>query len=203
MIPHKLIVNLAGCARLLVRRVVCAMALCFVVEASAQDSLVIRTNFFNVSGGSERELRRSINQSRPWKDKREGDAFTEWKIEWTFRLASSRSACQFHSFATRTAITITLPRWTPRAPTSQALSQEWERYLTALKAHEEGHKQIGLAVAAEIQRRVKALKPEPTCEAMSALLNSTAKNVIAEYRQKEIDYDRKTEHGATQGARFP
>jgi predicted secreted Zn-dependent protease len=203
MTLHKPIVNPTACVRSSLRRLTAAAVLCFVVEASAQDSLVITTNYFNVSGGSEHALRRSINQARPWSDKREGDAFTEWKIEWNFRLTTSQSACHVHSFATRTAITITLPKWTPPPAAPRVLTQGWDRYVTALKAHEEGHKQIALAAAAEIQKRVKALKTEPTCEAMSALLNGTARSVITEYRQKEIDYDRKTDHGATQGARFP
>lgn len=203
MILHKLIANLAARVRFSVRQPIGALALCFLAEASAQDSLIITTNYFKVSGASERELRRSINQSRPWKDKPEGDAHTAWKIEWTFSMTSSQTACRVHSFATKTAITMTLPKWTSNPSAPQALARRWESYLAALKVHEEGHKQIALAAAAEIQKRVKALKPAPECDALSASVNNTARDVIAEYRQKEIEYDRKTDHGATQGARFP
>ena len=200
---HKLIVNLATCIPFLVRTLVGVSTLYFVAEARAQDALIITTNSFNISGATERELRRSISQSRPWKDKREGDANTEWKIEWTFRLRSSERACQLDSFATKTTITMTLPKWMPRPAVPELLTQRWESYLTALKTHEDGHKKIALAAVAEIQRRVKMLKPQPTCEDFSELLNGTARSVIAEYRQKEIEYDRQTDHGATQGARFP
>src|SRR5262245_14541218 len=173
----RLIVNLTTCIPRSIRTWLGGMMLWFVTAAPAQDSLIITTNFFTVSGGNERELRRSINQSRPWKDRREGDATTDWKIEWTFRVTSSETGCQLHSFATKTVITMSLPKCPPRAPAAEALTQRWESYLTALKIHEEGHKQIALAAAAEIQRRVKRLKPEPTCEVLSTLLNSTAKSV--------------------------
>ena len=203
MIHPKLILNPGLYVRFLVRSWIGGVVLGLTTVATAQDSLVITTNFFNVSGASERELRRSINLSRPWKDRREADASTEWKIEWTFRLDSSEKDCQLQSFTTKTSIAMTLPRWMPRPPGLESLTQQWERYLTALRSHEEGHKQIALAAVAEIRRRVKALKSEATCEALSALLNRTAKSVIAEYRQKEVEYDRNTDHGATQGARFP
>jgi predicted secreted Zn-dependent protease len=191
-----------ACVRLSVR-LAGAMVLCSAADISAQDSLIIKTNFFNVSGVSERELRRSISQARPWKDKPEGDATTAWRIEWTFKVTSSETACHIQSFSTRTTVTMTFPKWTPPSSAPQALAERWEGYLTALKTHEEGHKQIALAAAAEIQRRVKALKSEPTCEALSTSMTSTAQAVLAEYRQKEIEYDRTTQHGAAQGARFP
>ena len=200
---HKFIVNQAICPRLPVGRLMGGLAFCFVAAAVAQDSVLVTTNYFNVSGESARELRRSINQSRPWKDRSEGDANTEWKIEWTFKLMPSGTTCQVHSFTTKTTIKIVLPKWTPDASASPILTERWESYMTALKRHEEGHKQIALAAASEVRRRVKSLKPEATCEAYSASLNSAAKGVIAEFREKEIEYDRKTDHGATQGARFP
>jgi hypothetical protein len=34
-------------------------------------------------------------------------------------------------------------------------------------------------------------------------INELGNRTIAEYRQKDKDYDAQTRHGATQGARFP
>jgi len=89
---------------------------------------------------------------------------------------------------------------TAQAP--QPLVQRWTNYIHALNKHEEGHKQFAYAAAAEVRKRVKNLMPEPTCEALRASVNRTADNVVKEFRRKETEYDRGTDYGATQGARF-
>ena len=176
--------------------------LCSGADALSQDTLAVTTNFYQVYGITARQLRESIEQSRPWKDDAGRDADTRWKIEWSFRFKPTEQSCQLEAITTKTTITLTLPKWTATAQVPPALGQRWTNYLHALNKHEEGHKQFAHATAAEIRKRVKALKPEPTCDALSASINSTAENVVKEFRRKETDYDRTTDHGATQGARF-
>jgi predicted secreted Zn-dependent protease len=196
-------VNITTALTLWVQRLGALTVLGFALEALAQNSLMITTNFYHVSGATEQELRDSIHQSRPWKDRSEGDAHTEWKIEWSFNLASSEQEFQVQSFATKTTINVTLPKRIPNPQAPGPLDQKWARYINALKAHEEGHKQIALSAAAEIRKRVGALGAEPTREAVVTSINTAANQTIAQYRQKEAEYDRKTAHGVTEGARFP
>jgi predicted secreted Zn-dependent protease len=43
----------------------------------------------------------------------------------------------------------------------------------------------------------------PTCEQLGLAANAAAHQVIKIYNQRDIEYDRVTRHGRTQGARFP
>jgi predicted secreted Zn-dependent protease len=149
------------------------------------------------------ELRRSINQSRPWKDENATDARTEWKVQWSFGTMSVDGSYRLRSLETKTTITYTLPRWAPGAESSKALRDHWARYSAAIRTHEEGHARIALVAAGEMRRRINALPEAPTARSLEKQINDTADKVVAEYREIEAAYDSKTTHGASQGAHFP
>src|SRR5215213_2250665 len=81
------------------------------ISAHAQNSVSWTTNFYAVSGTNFREIRRAIEQSRPWKDNFDGD--TRWEINWKFTTTQGPSGCSPSGFSTTTKIVVTLPRWTP------------------------------------------------------------------------------------------
>lgn len=175
----------------------CALA------AQAQDVTQVSTNYYTVSGNTMRELRWALNQSRPWKDHRPADAMTDWNIHWTYQVVPTETGCQLKSMTTRTTISITLPKWVPGPDASPQLAEQWDRYLKALLKHEEGHRTIAHAAAAEMRKRIQAFEEASTCEALAAGIKKTAQDTLSEYRGKEARYDRETENGASQGARFP
>src|SRR6185295_16483213 len=117
--------------------------------ASAQDTVQLRTNYYNISGATEMELRQSINQSRPWKDKDATDARTEWKVQWNYSTRPADGGYRLRSLQTRTTITYTLPRWIPGPSSPNPLREHWARYNAALRMHEEGHARIALVAAGE------------------------------------------------------
>jgi len=49
-------------------------------------------------------------------------------------------------------------------------------------------------------RRIPAY---PSCEELKQGADAAAERVLSDYRQREAIYDQTTNHGATQGARFP
>ena len=177
--------------------------LCGAALASAQDTVQLSTNFYNISGATEWELRQSINQSRPWKDKDATDARTEWKIQWTYTSIPAGETRRLRSLETRTTITYTLPRWTPGPEAPKTLRDRWTKYSAALKTHEDGHSRIALVAAGEIRKRVNALPEPPAAARLDKQINDIANKVVAEYRAVEATYDKKTTHGASQGAHFP
>jgi predicted secreted Zn-dependent protease len=170
---------------------------------SAQDAFQLRTNYYNISGVTEAELRRSINQSRPWKDKDPTDARTDWKIQWTFTTEAAGEIRRLRSLEIKTTVTYTLPRWTPGPDAPQTVREHWAKYSAALKTHEDGHARIALAAAREIRKRVNALTGERSADRLDREINHAANKAVAEYRELEVAFDKKTVHGASQGAHFP
>lgn len=164
-----------------------------------QSTLVWKTNYYSVIGANLGEIRRSMEQSRPWKELENRSGLTEWRIDWRFEVTPVEGGCRCSSFTTTTAITNTLPRWTPPAEAPAELKAAWTRYITALREHENGHSRLALAAAADLHKRMKAIGLAADCDRLRKRIHDLAEGVIEEHRQRERDYDRRTRHGATQG----
>jgi predicted secreted Zn-dependent protease len=54
--------------------------------------------------------------------------------------------------------------------------------------------------AKQIQSRVAEVKAEPECQTLEKNLNELARKIVNEYRNREKEYDQRTDHGAKQGA---
>jgi predicted secreted Zn-dependent protease len=159
----------------------------------AADSIAIRTNYYAVGGGDLQAVREDIARKRPWKE--EQDGFTRWTVTWSFTTRDSRSACSIDTIQTKTDITITLPRWTVPVTADESMRASWQRYLTALAAHEDGHKRIALAAAAEVRKRISQTKPAADCAAMEQSINREAKKGLDQFVEREKAYDERTDHG--------
>jgi len=159
----------------------------------AADSIIIRTNYYAVGGDDLRAVREDIARKRPWKE--EQDGFTRWTVTWSFTTRDSRSGCTVDTIQTKTDITITLPRWTVPVTVDESTRAGWQRYLTALAAHEDGHKRIALAAASEVRKRISQTKPAADCAVMEQTINREAKKVVDQFVEREKTYDERTDHG--------
>jgi predicted secreted Zn-dependent protease len=173
------------------------------LSAFAADSVLVQTNCYRVTGQTVREIRRSINAARPWKG-HTTDALTKWQVTWSYTTRASGDGVELLALQTKTTIVITLPRWQPAEPvTDAALWEEWNGYLRALLIHEDGHKQIGLAAAVEVRQHIRAAGRSNTHAQLGAEINRVGQAVLTDFRKRDLAYDQKTQHGLTQGARFP
>ena len=163
------------------------------IAGHAQNLIVWTTNYYSVTGADFREIRQSIAASRPWKDGFDGD--TRWNVEWKFSFAETANGCACSSFGTTTKIVTMLPRWTPPADVWPPVKEQWTRYFTNLAQHEAGHARIGTAAAAEIGKRINELGVQADCDRLKKMINERAEKVVEDYRAREKEYDRRTEHG--------
>src|SRR5206468_12101800 len=107
--------------------------------------------YYAVSGASSWQIREQIDRKRPWKQP--GDGLTTWKIDWSFTTLRGDSGCRLQSLEIKTQVTITLPQWTPPGDADEALKERWKSYIKALGAHEDGHRKLAVAAAAELRKR--------------------------------------------------
>ena len=75
--------------------------------------------------------------------------------------------------------------------------------MQALRRHEEGHKNIGVKAAAEIERSIAELEPAGNCDDLAETANALGRRIISEYAATEKEYDAQTNFGEAQGAVFP
>jgi len=136
-----------------------------------------------------------------------GDRFyanTHWELRWNFRVgAEPGERCRLTSATTDLTIRMSLPRWKAPRKAPRELVQRWNRFATALRNHEDGHRDIAIAAAHEISDKAYGAPAASGCAALKRTLGHIANATLDEYREKEHRYDTDTQHGRTQGATFP
>lgn len=165
----------------------------------------VRYRFYPVAGTTAAELRSQMIQHSPVSDA-EGqtfDALTSWGVHWNFNFARLGKTCAARSVRTHVDVLFTLPQWKVSRYASPQLKAEWHSYLQALQLHEEGHKKNGVDAAQAVMRALRQLADYPDCRQLEKAAKETADRVIMTYNQRDVEYDRATGHGRTQGAIFP
>jgi predicted secreted Zn-dependent protease len=163
-------------------------------------ALTVEVVYYDVAGASADELRAQLDLHGPTGQQ---DAYTDWWVQWRYDRVQAANGCELRSLAVTLDVTFTFPRWSPPDDAAPGLRERWEDYLAALRVHEEGHKEIALRAANEIAAALSSLPASPSCAELEQAADGTGERILERYRQQELSYDRQTDHGATQGARFP
>ncbi len=97
---------------------------------------------------------------------------------------------------------IVLPRWAGNQTADRELVRAWNGYRFRLREHEDGHRMITLASAAELLDAVQSRPPSP-CPTLRDEVRALADSVFESSASAQTDYDNSTAHGLLQGARWP
>ncbi len=171
--------------------------------AHAKPSVFIRHTFYSISGLTPHDLRTQMDKNGPGaKSNIEGDARTKWAVNCRFGLRQDTGGCRIHNVTTSVKVTFIMPRWKNADKGSPELREHWQNYMKALQNHENGHSDIGIKAAQEIESVLTGLSPMRSCSEMDRKANSTASDILNSYKKKEMYYDIYTLHGKTQGASF-
>ena len=192
--------NMAGTVGWLILPGIVAGAL---VGASAELKPEISTEFYAVTGRSAGRILDEMLRLGPMKDGRRFFATTDWDLAWSYDFSHQKDGWHLKNFTTKVTITSILPKWTGTTDSSLTLSNQWIGFYAALKNHEQGHRDIAMAAASEME---KAARGMPAFASRNDLRNTCEKkcgDILENFRARESDYDKQTDHGAKQGARFP
>lgn len=163
-----------------------------------------QVKWYDVSGATPQELRASLDALGPKdEDGKRFDAYTYWYVRWNFLYTQAVDRCSVTSVTTSVEVTTTLPRWKVGNVEGSPLAARWDRYITALRTHENGHATIGKKAAATIESALWRVPPQLGCPVLEKILNQTAEELLNDARRDERNYDATTRHGETQGAVFP
>jgi predicted secreted Zn-dependent protease len=162
------------------------------------DTLVVHgaeVHWYEVFGRTRPEILASLLRHAP-----EGGtgahvaASTNWQVSWSLP-ADDAGNCHTDAPATvNKDVRVELPAWRIPPTASQAEAQEWIDYVRALAAHEDGHVLRINAAAVELPGEVTG----DTCEAA----NAAGYQALDALRAANVDYDRATLYGATQGVDY-
>lgn len=157
---------------------------------------------YRVTGSTPAELRASMLASGPEESGGRFYAYTSWHVRWRYDYGPAGGVCRMEDVNVRYRSRIQLPRWDSPRDADDEMVAAWREFVTALREHEYGHRDIGARAARDIHRRLRSMSVR-RCENMSERANAEAHGILDLYRLEEDRYDRTTNHGETQGAVWP
>ena len=163
-----------------------------------------KINYYLVSGKTANKIRKNINRKTPiHQNGKSYDAYTKWFVKWNYWWDQSKNSCEITKVKTNINIQFTLPKLKITSALPKPLKRKWENYMKALSRHEDGHKQISLRAANEIERKILNMSPRRTCKKLEIDANNIGNKILKKFIRIEKEYDRKNNHGMNDGAIFP
>jgi predicted secreted Zn-dependent protease len=169
----------------------------FPALATGKDSF--RIEYFAIHGSTAKELRADLKRLGPVGETGiRGDAYTEYRIAWQFSMTLKDGWCRAHDVNVDLDVTMLLPRWAKPDTASPTLVQTWNDFSVVLREHEDGHHRLAVEAANEVRRRLGKRIRAASCETLKARLTDIANATLLEYREKQADYDERTDYGRKQ-----
>lgn len=177
------------------------------LAARASAAPVVTENFeyFDISGATAGEIRAQLRQFGPLEATtgQHFDAYTKWFVAWKYTYKNVAQGCTIDRVSTTVEVIFIFPRLKAGTAMPATLKEAFTGYLDKLLLHEKGHAQNGIQIAGRIEDGIRSLPPQPNCAALGRVANALGNTLLREGGRMDVDYDVRTNHGATQGARFP
>lgn len=160
-------------------------------------------DYYTIQGETSSALGAEIAAKGPvGENGKRSDGYTRWSMRWTFNMTADATGCLADRVTVDVDIRMTLPRWNTPPGANPQLIARWNRYLAALRTHEDGHRYRSEEVAWDM-RRALFRERAPDCRTLESHLNSIANGMLAQLRERQAAYDRETNFGQKQGVRRP
>ncbi|MEM1043971.1 MAG: DUF922 domain-containing protein [Bacteroidota bacterium] len=160
------------------------------------------TVYYEVEGATPRSLLKNLALRGP---SIEGERFfglTEWEVNAEYRWRERATRCSMEDIVVRVVIKTHLPQWVPPAGTPAEVRTAWNRFVTALDAHEDGHRRFAEEAGEAIRWHLVSLHT-PSCSQIKGEAQRAVVAILDEYDALNRAYDRETGHGRTQNAVWP
>ena len=163
---------------------------------------IIDVNTYELVGASEEVLLAGMRALGPKSEGSEYFGLTETQLAYRYWKEEAEDGCHLEQIRIDLNVTITLPRWEASRVAPYELRRDWLRFDTALRRHEDGHRQISEQSAREVYHALRSLRTA-SCDGMDVAAQRTAERLRDVSEQRQANYDRQTGHGRTQGAVWP
>tara|TARA_R110002124_G_scaffold128157_19_gene288720 strand:+ start:17759 stop:18349 length:591 start_codon:yes stop_codon:yes gene_type:complete len=170
-------------------------------HASPEPIIDFSVEYYSVSGRTTDEINRSIFENTPiMMSGRRYGAVTKNDFITNFdQIASRRGGCEVRNVRVELKSKVILPKLTPAYQSNQ-VSQEWNRYLSALIDHEKLHANNARRTAETLVTRLFGLESDLPCDQMKVKLNQAIDLLVSRMGAWDLRLDQQTSHGAAQGA---
>lgn len=160
------------------------------------------THYYTFDGTTVAEMLAQLAKRAPKTDDGNFHALTKWFVKWRYDYDRRDGTCGIGPVKVTVTVDVQLPKWSRPAGASSRLVAKWDAYATALRTHENGHKEIGIEAARSVAKALAAVPRQTSCEQLESVADAAGERILEITRVTERDYDQRTRHGATQGALF-
>lgn len=154
--------------------------------------------YYEVSGRTAEQIRAAIDRHprrpRDPNDGRPVDAAARWDFRWTWP-EDARGECDLARVGISFGARVLMPRLADEAAVPAPLLRRWRIFIARLAAHEDRHVFSAWRAMPELLATLRASR--------CADANAAAERLLSRIRQREVDYDRRSDHGLREGVRFP
>jgi predicted secreted Zn-dependent protease len=157
-------------------------------------------DFYDIFPISRVDIGKEMRKRSPIKrDGETFDAYTDWYVKWNFRWNKKDGMCVIKKVNTSLDVIYRLPRIAKNHPAPPNVQQAFKSYYDALFEHEKNHMKSGLDAAREVEKALLNLDSFENCDQLEASANALGNEIVRKYNELDKEYDRKTEHGKTEG----
>lgn len=167
------------------------------VRPPISSTVSVVTNYYVITGSTVPEVYDSMRQSPFYRTNSFYEARTDWWVNWDFQSRKKGETYRLDKVTIRSRAVITMPKFVPGPKGSADVIQYWDRHMVALIRHELGHVDFAKQAAAGLQKKLSVLKDFDSAYELRQTVNKLGDETVRKYQQKERDYDRDTNHGAT------
>ena len=118
-------------------------------------------------------------------------------VKWNLKWKHNSQICWITSVNTKVNTTYTLPKLIEGG---SGIDDFWDNWYPNLLTHEKGHHKLAIDAAEEIERTIRKMPSFSTCDLLEKNANNIVLESINKLRRLQKDYDKRTNHGETQGA---
>lgn len=156
---------------------------------------------YDVSGMTTAEISQSVFKNTPVRiNGGRFGAVTHNRFSTSYSAVStSTGGCEVKNARVVLDSTIVLPRLVQGGHSPNVMA-EWERYIGALRAHEQLHANNGKYTAETLASRLYAFKSNLPCTQMRSRLDEAVDRLIQNMGEWDRRLDAETQHGKSQGA---
>lgn len=153
-------------------------------------------SYYNVTIKQNESLSYAITRVSPIKENHQTfHGNTKYYIKWHFLFNKYNTSCEIKNSITSIDTNITLPHLLNG---NREQLKQFNYYLHNLMTHENGHYQIGLKKAQEIDKFISMSPVMSNCTLLENYINNNSFLILE--KNDDYLYDQKTQHGKTQGA---
>ena len=154
---------------------------------------------YPVQGSNINEILAEVNKEGPKADGKRFSAVTEANVSWKADLSMENDQCRLSNLQVTDTNHYVLPVWVDYPQATPDMQQTWNKDITLLKQHEEQHGNNSVRAAYAVENMLLNLPPMANCDDLKAAADKNTDNIIQQYKQIDVAFDSRTEHGAKQG----